>query len=176
MKRILLLLVSLLLVSSVAMADLIGVFTDATGESCNLGNIAGQFSNSATVIHKYASGATGSRFKASFPPGTLFIDFVTPYITVGGLPSDLSLGYEACLSGCIVLGTLYAIYGAGTLQILAADGQVNILYTDCSFVEKTASGGTAGVNVTDYCNDLTTGGCTVAVESSTWGSVKSLYR
>ena len=176
MKRTLLLMICALMVSSAAMADHIGVYSDATGETCDLGNIAGQFSSTATVIHKYTSGAVGSRFKATFPPGTLFIGLVTPYVVVGVLPTDLSLAYGQCRSDCIVLGTLLAIYGAGTIRIQAADGQANIIYADCSFVEKTASGGTAGVNVTSDCTDLTVGGCTVAVESSTWGSVKSLYR
>jgi len=174
MKRMLWLLFSLLLISSVAMADHIGIYSDATGQSCQLGNIAGQFSTSATVIHKYASGATASRFKATFPAGTVFIGLVSPYILVGALPTDLSLGYGQCRSGCIVLGTLNAFYGVGTLQILAADGQANILYADCSFTEHPASGGTAAVNVPGECLD--NDGCTVAVEPSTWGSVKSLYR
>ena len=174
MKQMLLLLISLLLISSVAMADHIGIYSDATGQSCQLGNIAGQFSTSATVIHKYASGAVGSRFKATFPVGTSFIAFNTPYIVVGAAPTDLSLGYREFLSGCIVLGTFYAIYGVGTLQILPADGQIDILYADCSFAEKSASGGTAAVNVPGECLD--NDGCEVAVEPSTWGSVKSLYR
>lgn len=174
MKRLLLLLVSLLLLSSVAMADHIGIYSDASGESCNLGNIAGQFSTTVTVIHKFATGAVGSRFKILFPAGTNFFVFNTPFVVVGVVPTDLSLGYGECRSGCIVLGNLIAIYGPGTLQVVAADLQANILYADCSFVEKIATGGTAPVNGVGYCD--AEGGCTVAVEPSTWGSVKSLYR
>lgn len=174
MKRTLLLTICALMIASVAMADHIGIYSDASGQSCQLGNIAGQFSSSVTVIHKFATGAAGSRFKATFPAGTLFINFVTPYIMVGVLPTDLSFAYGKCLSGCIVLGTLNAFYGAGTLRVQAADGQLNIIYADCSFVEKLATGGEAYVNVAGECLDNE--GCTVPVEPSTWGSVKSLYR
>ena len=174
MKRMLLLLVSLLLISSVAMADHIGIYSDASGQYCNLGNIAGQFSTNATVIHKFAVGAVGSRFKIQFPAGTAFFQFNTPYVVVGVVPTDLSLGYGQCRSGCIVLGNLIAIYGPGLLQVQAADLQVSILYADCSFVEKPATGGTASVNGFASCEG--SDGCTVPVEQSTWGSVKSLYR
>lgn len=174
MKRMLLLAVSVLLISSVTMADHIGIYSDATGESCSLGNIAGQFSQSATVIHKFATGATGSRFKVALPAGSAFFTFNTPYVLVGVVQSDGSLGYGNCLSGCIVLGNLIAIYGPGTLRIEAADLQANIFYTDCSLALHPATGGTASVNSVGSCEG--SGGCTVAVESSTWGSVKSLYR
>ena len=173
MKRLLLLLVSLLLISSVALADHIGIYSDASGESCSLGNIAGQFSTTATVIHKFATGAVGSRFKITFPPGTAFFAFNTPFVVVGVAPTDLSLGYRECRSGCIVLGNLLAIYGAGTIQVQPADGQISILYADCALVEKPATGGVASVSAIGPCEFA---GCTVPVESWTWGSVKSLYR
>lgn len=167
MKRMLLLLVSLLLISSVSMADHIGVYSDASGASCYLGNIAGQFSPTATVIHKFALGATGSLFNISFPPGTSFFSFSSPYVPIPDV-GGISLGYGQCLSGSIVLGNILAVYAPGTVQIVPADLHTNILYTDCSFTEKTATGGRAYVN--------TTGDCVLAVEPSTWGSVKALYR
>lgn len=178
MKRALLLTVCALMISGVSMADHIGVYSDATGQSCNLGNIAGQFSTSVTIVHKFASGATGSRFKVSFPPGTSFFTFNTPYVDVGSLTTDLSLGYEQCLSGCIVLGTLVCIYGVGDILIQPGDLQASVLYVDCSFTEKPATGGSAGVNKPGDCFDDNDPnfGCTVAVEPSTWGSVKALYR
>lgn len=175
MKRTLLLTICALMIASVAMADHIGIFSDATGQSCNLGNIAGQFSSSATVIHQFASGATGSRFRIQFPAGTLFFSFNNTTMCgtqVGTAVSDISISYCACLSGNIVLGNILAVYGAGTLEIRPADTVNNILYTDCSFVEHAATGGTASVNGIIICYD----GDPLAVESSTWGSVKSLYR
>jgi len=170
MKKVLLLMVAVLMISSVAMADHIGVYTDNTGASCNFGNIAGNFNPSATVIHKFTTGATGSRFKVTFPAGTAFFGFNTPYVPVGALNSDLSLGYGQCLSGSIVLGTINAIYQNGTGQVEKADLQAIILYTNCLFAELPATGGLFYIGATNpNCGE-------VATEQSTWGSVKALYR
>jgi len=169
MKKLLLLTISLLMISSAALADHIGVFSDATGTSCDLG-AAGVFNPNATVIHKFTAGATGSRFKVTFPAGTAFFGFNTPYVPVGALNSDLSLGYGQCLNGSIVLGTINAIYGAGVGQVEKADLQSIILYTNCLFAELPATGGpftvASGWNI---CAET-------PVEPSTWGSVKALYR
>jgi len=170
MKKVLLLMVAVLMVSSVAMADSIGVFSDNTGSSCALGNIAGQFSPTATIIHTSPGGATGSRFKVTFPAGTAFFGFNSPFVPVGALNTDLSLGYGSCITGSIVLGTINAIYGAGTGKLEKADLQSQIIYTDCSFGEYPATGGYFYVNSTGPCTDI------VATEPSTWGQVKSLYR
>ena len=168
MKRLLLLISSLLVISTTSWADLIGVYSDATGASCNLG-AAGQFNPNATVIHRFTQGATGSRFKVTFPAGTSFFGFNTPYVPVGALNSDLSLGYGQCLNGMIVLGTINAVYGAGTGTVEKADLQPIILYTDCVFAELPATGGNFYVGGSDYCGST-------PVEPSTWGSVKALYR
>ena len=169
MKRLLLLISCLLVISSASWADHFGVYSDGTGTSCALGNIAGQFSPTATVIHRFTAGATGSRFKVTFPPGTAFFGFNTPYVPVGALNSDLSLGYGQCLSGMIVLGTINAVYGAGTGTVEKADLQPIILFTDCVFAELPATGGNFYVGGSDYCGST-------PVEPSTWGSVQALYR
>ena len=169
MKKVLLLMVAVLMISSVAMADHIGVYLDSSGGSCSIGP-AGQFSPTATVIHKFTTGATGSRFKVTFPAGTSFFGFNTPYVPVGSLTSDISLGYGQSLSGTIVLGTINAIYGAGQGLVEAADLQPIILYTNCLFAELPATGGKFYVGTTNAdCGE-------VATEQSTWGSVKALYR
>jgi len=171
MKKVLLLMVAVLMVSSVAMADEhIGVYTDGTGSSCALGNIAGQFNPTATVVQRTTTGATGSRFKVTFPVGTAFFGFNTPFVPVGALNTDLSLGYGTCISGTIVLGTINAIYGAGTGTLEKADLQAKIIYTDCNFGEYEATGGFFYVNSTGPCEQI------IATEPSTWGQVKSLYR
>jgi hypothetical protein len=168
MKKVLLLMVAVLMISSAAMANHFGMYADATGASCGLG-AAGQFSPTATLIEKFSAGSTGCRLKVVFPAGTSFFGFNSPFVPVGGLTTDLSLGYGQCLSGSIVLGTVNAIYAAGTGSVVAADLQPNILYTDCSFGEYPGTGGTFYVGGTGPCNE-------VATEPSTWGQVKALYR
>jgi hypothetical protein len=169
MKKVLLLMVAVLMVSSVAMADHFGVYSDDTGSSCV---IATGFIPTATVIHKFTVGGTGARFAVDLPAGSSFFGFNTPFVPIGVLTSDLSLGYGQCLIGSIPLGTITAIYAPGLIKVRAADAFPNIIYTDCSFGEYPASGGQAwaGTPPQDFsCAE-------VATQESTWGNVKALYR
>lgn len=168
MKKVLLLMVAVLMISSVAMADHFGVYSDGSGASCALG-AAGAFNPNGTVIEKFSLGSTGCRFKVAFPAGTAVFGFNTPYVPVGAIQTDLSLAYGTCLTGSIVLGTINAIYGAGQGDVLAADLQPAIIYTDCSFGEYHATGGSFYVGNQGDCHE-------VATEPTTWGSVKALYR
>jgi hypothetical protein len=171
MKKVLLLMLAVLMVSSVAMADHIGIYTDDTGSSCILNSTP--FQSQTAVIHKFSAGTTGSRFKiATSSPGMVFA-FNTTYSTIGTYDSDISVGYGAtCLTGSIVVGHLLIAGGAGpagSMSVLTAPGQLGILYLQCNFAEKIATGGTAYVLSSGPCNE-------VATENSTWGQVKALYR
>lgn len=168
MKKVLLLMVAVLMVSSVAMAEHIGVYADANGNSCSL---APGFQSGATaaVIEKFSTGTTGSRFKVTLPAGSSFFSFASPYTPVGNLLTDLSMGYGQCLSGSVVIGNIIAILGAGSGSVLAADLQPNIIYTNCDFAELPATGGDYFVGGTGNCKE-------VATEPTTWGQVKALYR
>jgi len=171
MKKVLLLMVAVLMVSSVAMADHIGVYTDASGASCVL---APGFNNgTSTVLHKFSAGATACRFKATLPPGSSLFGFTptTPFVPVGVMTSDLSIGYGACYTGTIVVGTFAAILGAGTITVEPADGFPTILAVDCNFVEFNITGGVAYVGGSETnCQEPN------ATEPTTWGQVKALYR
>jgi len=161
--------VCFLMVATTAMAEKIGVYSDATGASCNLGP-AGQLNPNATVMHLFSTGATGSRFKVVFPAGTAFFGFSTSYVPIGALDTDLSLAYGGCVAGAIILGTITAIYGAGEGHVTAADLQPNIIYTNCVFAELPIVGERFYVGVDGFpCN-------AIPVAPSTWGKVKSLYR
>jgi hypothetical protein len=105
-------------------------------------------------------------------PGTSFFAFNTPYVPIGNLTNDLSLGYGVCLTGTNSLGTVVASWGAsGTVAITAADGFPDIIYTDCSFGELPGHGGTAYVGSSaGDCNEPN------PTQPSTWGQVKALYR
>jgi hypothetical protein len=166
MKGLLLLIASFLFISTTALADHIGLYSDQTGTSCSL---APGFNTTAAVIHKNTAGATGSRFKIVFPAGTSAVAFSTPYVFVGNLTSDLSLAYGQCLSSTIVLGTITAMLGSGSGSVRTADGHPFILYTNCSFAEAEATGGGFGVGTTSNCEGL-------GSQSSTWSEVKALYR
>jgi hypothetical protein len=158
-----------LMSADVARAVHIGIYPDATGSTCNL---QPGLSSTATIIQKFTLGATGSRFKMdlSLCPGTSFFAFSSPFFTIGVLTTDMSIGYGQCLTGNIVLGTILANWAPGTVSIVAADLQSNIYYTDCSYTELPATGGHASISGDGHGCDFD------AVQPSTWGGVKALYR
>ncbi|HET6347969.1 MAG TPA: hypothetical protein VFH88_02700 [Candidatus Krumholzibacteria bacterium] len=169
MKRVLLLTIGALLISSTAFADFFGIFSDATGQVCN---ISSGFSTTATILEKFSAGSTGSRFKMdlSLCPGTAFYSFNTPFVPIGVLTSDLSLAYGQCLTGDIVLGTIIAVWAPGAVSIVAADNFATIIYTDCSFGEYAATGGHTSIDGDGHgCNED-------PVRNTTWSGVKALYR
>jgi hypothetical protein len=169
MKKVLLLMVAVLMISSVAMADHIGIYSDASGTSCSI--IAG-FTSGSTVIHKQTPGTTGSRWylDASGLAGGIFA-FNANYNTVGNYANDLSIAYGQCLAGPLVLGTILMNATGGVIVVKPAQGFTDIIVTACDFGEHPASGGQAFVGVvsTNCLEPL-------ATEQSTWGQVKALYR
>ncbi len=170
MKRVLLLLNLVLVVNAPASFAIshIGIYRDATGQSCTLDP---GYNNSVVVMHRYAWDADWIHFRVDFSnaAGSTFISFSTPYITVGSLTTDLLLAYNgSCMSGDIVVGTITAILEGGYLEVTPGDGYPVIEVDDCWFQMLPATGGRAYIGTE----------CTlpVATEQTTWGSVKALYR
>lgn len=161
----------------IAMADHIGIYSDCTGTSCTL---AQGFTSTVAVVHKFSLGAVMSRFKIVFPAGSNVFAFATSnsYPSEGNVQTGVSVSYGTCLSGSWCVGNVVAILGAGPMCMQAANGFPSITYIDCSFVELPATGGHAMVG--SICpgeyGDPSPCDIPVAVESSTWGSVKALYR
>ena len=174
MTRILLITVAVLMISSVAMADAIGVYTDQNGTNCNLYS---GFSQSANVIYRCwtPGGSTGARFKVVGPSGSTVIALTTPYVTIGSVANDLSIAFGVCVEGTFSLGTLTAIWAPGSGgEVLPSDGYPNIIMTDCSFGEYPAWGATFCVaQASCSCHDFPP---IVETRQSTWGQVKALYR
>lgn len=169
MKKQLLLVVSFLLAAHPVMADHIAPYGDETGQTCN---IASGFSTTAALIHKFSTGTYGSRFALdlSLAPGSQVFSLTTPFTTAGPITSDISVGYGQCLNGDIVIGTLVANWAPGAISVIPAQGQPYILWLDCNFAEMPGTGGHASIDGDGH-------GCNYdAVETSTWGRVKALYR
>lgn len=172
MKKVLLLMVACLMISSSAMAvDHLGIYADTQGTSCALG-APGFFNLNVHVMHKYSLGTTGSRFKINVPVGSAIFAFNSPFLASGIPTSDESVGYGGCQTGSFVIGSLVAQLTAGQLSIDVADLQPYLMHTDCTFTELPIHGGAAYVGTTGDCQEPPT----VATEQSTWGKVKSLYR
>lgn len=174
MKKVLLLMVAVLMISSVAMADHIGLYNDQAGTTCLIapgGHFAG---TDCYVLHKFTAGATGSRWKLNLPAGSGAFAFtaLNGYSTLGTVTSDISVGYGGCQTGTLVLGVVICNLVAGTGSIGAADLQTAVLYTDCGFAQANGTGGTftVGASGPAPCGEP------LAAQPTTWGSVKALYR
>ena len=179
MKRPLFLALSLLFIANAALADHIGIYSDDSGSSCNLISAGGPpFTETTAVIHSFATGATGVRFKIdqSAATGISVVGMGTTFVPIGSFATDLSVAYGNCLSGSIVVGHLQIIWltaPSGTLSVVKPQTDLynSIRYWDCAMVDHPATGGHAVINGSNSsCADPT------AVETSTWGSVKALYR
>ena len=167
MKTLLLVLGITLGLTGVARADHITVAADAEGVQCYFADIG--FNDQIFVVHKFSQGATTSRFKVVFPPGSAFFGFISSYSTIGLLTSDMSVGYGTCLTGSWVIGTAVAVLYAGIMEVQPANAFPTIVYSDCNFSEYVATGGRADV-ATGFCL------CCIPTEPTTWGEVKALYR
>jgi hypothetical protein len=180
MKLLLVVVPLVLALPSIALADHIGLYSDASGSSCQL---ATGFNPGITVIHKFSLGAIGSHFGVTFPAGSTVFAFSCSScpITATSIPDATPL-YGECVTGSFVIGTITAVLNPGYVRIVAATGVECAMYTDCSFVERAAYTGIGYAGVPNSCGEvvaeMSTGAAscpTVATEPSTWGSVKALY-
>ena len=173
--------------SSIASAHHISVYADQVGAQCHLRNpVTPPGANNFYVIHKYNPGSTASQFRVADTTGLFFIQFTTPFLMLGTWDADLSLAYGGCVVGDAALGTLMFLWFgtpiptgcANTLEILPAPTSPlpgYIALVDCATPSGNllpASGGRAYFSAAECgfeCQKL-------AVEATTWGGVKALYR
>ena len=156
----------------------LGVYTDATGSSCNFFD-PGFAPVTGYVIHKFSPGggtAYASRFSLKHPANWQPLSFTTPFAHVGVMQSDLAVNYGQCITTNTVIGTamwfsVSPSAACAQLNVQAPDGFPNVVIADCAFNEVLGAGLTAYINFTTAC-------CCdcIGTEQSTWGSVKALYR
>jgi hypothetical protein len=183
MKKVLLLAFGVVLAANVAVADHLGIYADATGSSCTVtGPLAFPPTvNNCYVIHKYTAGTTGARFKVNDLSGLFQAAKTTPYLEGGGGTAPYtgsSLAYGNCLNGQLVIYTLgFLWFGqplvCGKLEIVADPLEpLGIIYTDCNFGSHSATGGQFFWGANGDCTQCNE----VATETTTWGTIKALYR
>lgn len=161
----------------------ISLYSDAASTECTLAdneprlgevfvvhNI-GDFVGNAYVVRfqlTISSGFTGSWVQDVVPAGMY---------AIGTSPGGIVIGYQACRTGDVsILRATYQLFGTSSqcsfVQASAYPGIGFIETVDCSFDSYAVEGGALVVNSNETCP------CQgpVAVQPSTWGQVKALYR
>jgi hypothetical protein len=167
--------------TALAGAGYLAIHGDEQGTSCDIANPAPGALVTVYVFHEFGipgESAAESRFRIEVPSGWSFITFTATagYTPVGDARSDLSVGYPACVSAPVKIGSVLYISTPGAppctqLRMEPPDRFPSILAFDCSFVEYSTVGQGVVINPQGSC-------CCqcLATEPSTWGRVKGLYR
>jgi hypothetical protein len=104
----------------------------------------------------------------------VWVSETSPYTVVGASPSGISIGYSNCLTSSVpILEVAYTLLGTSSdCSALTVNpypsNQPGILVIDCSFDTAYAAGSSLLINPT--------AACALAVEHTSWGKIKALYR
>lgn len=181
MKRSLLLTLAMLCIAGMAFAQAgsLTIAADPGGTNCNLADTTPGLCT-YYVVHVNTPGATASQFYAPQPACMLAVylsDGAVYPVTIGSSQTGVAIGYGACLPGPNnVLMINYFCQGLTPpccyYPILPdpALPSGNIEVVDCQNQLLFATGGEGIVNSNQTCN------CSVPVEETTWGGIKSLYQ
>jgi hypothetical protein len=183
MKRFALSVIVIVALASPAFAQVgkIGVFSDAAGNSCNLTDTGGGSLINTYVVHKLgpADGSTGARFRIDAPAGATwtYIAFQSIYTSFGPANLDVSVGYGGCQSNAAVpvgnalWSSAVASPTCSFVYLRDPAGGTDINVTDCNYaVVIIPDPGEMRANPDGTCQ------CDIAVQPTTWGQVKALYR
>lgn len=186
MKRVLTLTLFLTLYASAAFADQIGVFADRWNTTCSLSSVARPPDPPTPVylVHRWNGGARGADFKILDTSGLVPVtQLVTvPFLMIGTFYTGASIAYTTCLVGDVVIATL-TYWSVDDTPLTDCTRALEIVVNptspygepvvvDCNFALKPAYGPRFWFGPSEceqFCNPVTT-------RSSTWGSVKALYR
>jgi hypothetical protein len=186
MKKILLLTIAILCVSSLAFAQMgsIGVFADPAGTVCDLtDNLPGLYT--VYIVHVYTTGATGAQFGLEENHLMTYIaeTETPPYLKIGTCGGPGGLGCAIAYGGCyaspnMILNIQYFAQAltppCGWIRVIE-DNTVTpplLVATDCSDPPLliNVTGGMAYINNNGSCP------CNIPVEETSWGQIKSLYQ
>jgi hypothetical protein len=177
MKKVLLIGLGVVLAANVAFADHIGIYGDAAGATCTLALLAPFAPINTYVIHKFTTGTTGSQWKI-IDTSTLFqAGTASPYAVLGNAYTGASVAYGGCLVGQVTAMTLTHLWFGqavvcGKMEVVSDPLAPYIQVTDCNFAAKQATGGQFFFNPNGTCTNCNE----VATETTTWGTIKALYR
>jgi len=182
MRRVLLMSLLMLLVTSVAFAQVgqIGIYADAAGSDCRVVDaVPGLLS--VYVVHADVGGSNAVLFKVAPSAGVTMthISDNSAFLLLGNSETSIAVAYGGCMSGTFLILTM-GYFASGTtpaceqLDIVPADDSVNGLveYVDCTDTKHEVATGQSGFigGDSDSCPCPGT-----AVRPATWGAIKALY-
>jgi hypothetical protein len=156
----------------------ISLYGDPSGTECGIISDAGEVVT-VYVFHVNALGVTGSQFSAPMPPcaqWTYLSDQFAYDVTFGDSQNGVAVGYGGCRSGTfLIMQVHYYAHGQTdpccSYPVLPDPREpAAILCADCQFEIEPIYGGGAVINPNSSCD------CTIPVDDSNWGRIKSLYR
>lgn len=187
MKRVVLMALALLGVSSFALGQDIGsidLFSDAALTTCNFTEDGGTFR--VYVAHTHSTGTAASMWKlqrsgGAEGPQLELLSTTSPYLSLGSnVEESFAVSYQGCRSGSFLIATV-TYFGDPDLGVTPACALLTIApaidaptgkveMVDCAdnrFVLDVA--GQGRINADGTCQ------CSVPASATTWGKVKALY-
>jgi hypothetical protein len=155
------------------------LFSDSTYTDCHLED-SGSRNHTVYVVHVDDVGAVASEFTIlnDGATGLSYLGETVPWpVAIGNSQTGLSVSYEMCLSGSILVCSIEFL-GDGTsptcssLRPVGPSLGIPVGSVDCSYFKAYPVEGRLVVNPDGTCPC----GPPVPVESTTWGRVKALYR
>jgi hypothetical protein len=181
----LLLLMSLLATSVLAVAPVVGVYSDVGGTNCHLSDSAVEVVSYYVVITEWDDLARAS-FAAPMPScmvGAEWLFDTHPFsMHMGDSQSGVAIEFSGCLDSPLHVLTITYLVSGETPScccypiIPAPDHPAGIIdVQDCNMdLEPPARSSPALINASEQCPDCTYCGA-VLTESMTWGEIKALF-
>ena len=181
MKRLVLFTFCALLIAGLVygQAGSIMIFSDLAFSDCNINDYVPALVTTY-VVHMYTTGATASQWRIESPCNMMtYLGEVIAFPTaIGNTRTGISVAYGGCFVGPIHLATInwfaMGITPPCCLMSVVADpgalsGQIEAV--DCQQFKVFPTGGQAIIN-----GQISECWCSVPVQETTWGRVKSMYR
>jgi hypothetical protein len=166
---------SLVMIPLIALAGRVEIYADPALTQCTLSDTSPRTAN--IYVSETAYLDEGVRFRVAASSGFtgVWLSEVSPFYSEGNSQSDVSIIFGTCLESQVtVLTATYQLFGTSTcstLSVAAANGFREPICFHCNFEYPCEGYISLHVNCagSSDCNPL-------AIEPTTWGRVKALYR
>ncbi len=170
--------VVLVLASTPAFADHIGIYDDTLGGPC-FGPPPALGPFTMYILHESSAGTVGGRWNVTVDPNLLVLGsqcaggISIPIIPVDGMVASYGGCTASPITACqLTFFSLGAPFqGCSHLVVTPFSGDSEVQVLDCANQSQNATAGFFSFDINGNCPT-----CVLATEQSTWGSVKALYR